>query len=106
MTNISKKIEEVVKSAVKSLDVVNIEDAKEKISDLKFVGNGDLFQLLAKASSKSQGWMKSTKVMEVPGGVVVQVTTQNWDNVAEALTYVPGVKVGVDGEGNKVLVSL
>jgi hypothetical protein len=90
----------------KTLDVVSIEDAKEKINDLQFVGNGDLFQLLAKASSKSQGWMKSTKAMEVPGGVVVQVTTQNGSNVAEAVTYVPGVRVGVDADGNKVLVSI
>jgi len=37
--------------------------------------------------------MKSTKAMEVPGGCVVQVTTQQGDDVAEALTFVPGVNI-------------
>ena len=66
--------------------------------DVKFFGNGDLWQLLSKASSDAQGWMKSSKAMEVPGGCVVQVTTQqrNFDGssaVAEALAFVPGVRV-------------
>jgi len=69
----------------KALDVQNVEDAKAKVSDIKVVGNGDTFALLCKASSKSQGWMKSAKAMEVPGGCVMQVTTQQGDNVAEAL---------------------
>lgn len=48
--------------------------------------------------------MKSTKAMQVPGGCVVQVTTQQKNpdgsySVAEALTYVPGVKI-VDAENN------
>ena len=44
--------------------------------------------------------MKSTKGMEIEGvGCVVQVTTQQGDNVAEALTFVPGVKIElIDGD--------
>ena len=43
--------------------------------------------------------MKSTKAMEVIGGCVVQVTTQQGSNIAEALTFVPGVKiVEIDGD--------
>lgn len=41
--------------------------------------------------------------MEIEGvGCVVQVTTQQGDNIAEALTYVPGVKIGhtLDKDGN------
>ncbi|MGL4452412.1 MAG: hypothetical protein ACRCTZ_14665, partial [Sarcina sp.] len=39
-------------------------------------------------------WMKSTKAMEIDGiGCVIQVTTQQGDNVAEAVTFVPGVKI-------------
>ena len=83
----------------KTLDITNIAEAQERISDIEVVGNGDIWQLLCKASSISEGWMKSTKAMEVPGGCLVQVTTQQGDHVAEALEFVPGVKV-VDDENN------
>ena len=104
--------------AEKSLHNSNVNGAKKNVSDLKVYGNGDLWKLLSKASSEAEGWMKSTKVMEVafsdssagrikdpirgtndaiPGvlGCMVQVTTQqrNPDGsyaVAEAVTYVPG----------------
>lgn len=79
----------------KTLDNTNVAEAKDKVSDIKVFGNGDLFQLIAKASSKEQGWMKSTKAMETPKGCVVQVTTQQGDNVAEALTFVPDVSIKV-----------
>lgn len=87
----------------KTLDNTNVAEAKAKVSDIKVFGNGDLFQLIAKASSKQQGWMKSTKAMETPKGCVVQVTTQQGDNVAEALTFVPDVSIKVDENGNKYL---
>lgn len=90
----------------KSMDVENVADAKTKVSDIKVVGNGDMFALLFKASSKSQGWMKSTKAMEVAGGCVVQVTTQQGSNVAEALTYVPGVCITADVNGGRKLVPI
>ncbi len=82
----------------KTLDAVNIEDVKKKVSDVKVFGNGDLFQLIAKASSEEQGWMKSTKAMPTGTGCVIQVTTQqkNIDgtySIAEALTFVPGVRI-------------
>ena len=87
----------------KTLDVVNIEDGKQKISDIKVVGDGNLFQLLCKASSKEQGWMKSTKAMDVGHGCVVQVTTQQGDNISEALTFVPDVTIVDDVNGGKKL---
>lgn len=92
----------------KTLDNTNVAEAKTKVSDIKVFGNGDLFQLLAKASSEEQGWMKSTKAMETPVGCVVQVTTQqrNIDltySVAEALTFVAGVRIKIDENGNKFL---
>ncbi len=88
----------------KSLDVTSVEDAKTKVSDITVTGNGDTFQLLCKASSKSQGWMKSAKAMEVHNGCIVQVTTQNGDNVAEALVFVPYVGIAPDVNGGKKLV--
>lgn len=78
----------------KSLDVTSGEDAKQKVSDIEFVGDPDTFKLLSKAYSKTQGWMKSTKVLEIEGsGCIVQVSTQQGDNVAEALVFVPFVKL-------------
>jgi hypothetical protein len=87
----------------KTLDNTNVEEAKTKVSDIKVFGNGDLFQLICKASSKEQGWMKSTKAMQVPGGCVVQVTTQQGENIAEAITFVPEVRIKTDEDGNKYL---
>ena len=82
----------------KTLGNSDANGTRKNILDVVFFGNGDLWQLLSKASSQSQGWMKSCKAMEVPGGAVVQVTTQqrNPDGsyaVAEAVTFVPGVRV-------------
>ena len=87
----------------KSLDVKNVADAKEKINDIEVYGDGDTFALLCKASSKSQGWMKSTKVCNVEDGCIVQVSTQqkNPDGsyaVAEALTYVPGTHLNKENK--------
>ena len=75
----------------------DISGAKKNVPDIVVYGNGDLFKLLSKASSQREGWMKSTKAMEIPHvGCLVQVTTQqrNPDGsyaVAEALQFVPGV---------------
>jgi hypothetical protein len=98
----------------KSLHNSDVNGAKKNVGDLVVYGNGDLFKLLCKASSEREGWMKSTKVMEVgrgrlvpsdddlggplitaPVGCLVQVTTQQRNSdgsyaVAEALTFVPG----------------
>ncbi len=91
---------------MKTLDISNTEEAKAKVSDINIVGT-DLFKLLCKASSKEQGWMKSTKAMEIPGvGCVLQVTTQQGTNVAEALTFVPGVKIVEDNNGGKRLAAM
>jgi len=88
----------------KVLNVKDVKDLKKKVSDVEITGNGNLFQLLAKASSKSQGWMKSTKAMEIEGvGCVVQVTTQQGDKIAESITFVPLVRIVEDGNGDKCL---
>lgn len=88
----------------KDLTVTSIADAQTKIPDIQVFGNGDLWQLLSKASSKEGGWMKSTKAMDIiNSGVVLQVTTQQGEQVSEALTFVPNVNVAVDTSGNKYL---
>ena len=110
---------------MKTLDNTTANQAKDQVKDIKFWGDGDTFKLISKASSINEGWMKSTKAMEIPGvGCVVQVTTQQniYDekllspselkalygenypayekvkvvtncSIAEAVTFVPGVKI-------------
>lgn len=95
----------------KTLHNSTVSGARTNVKDIKVVGNGDMFRLLCKASSEAEGWMKSTKAMQVPNGCVVQVTTQqrNEDGsyaVAEALTFVPGVKYIDDENSGRQLVEL
>lgn len=89
----------------KTLNITSIEDAETKVRDIEVIGNGNSFQLLCKASSKSEGWMKSAKAYEIPGvGCLVQVTTQQNDHVAEALVFVEGVTIDDDINNGKKLV--
>ncbi|GMR15857.1 MAG: hypothetical protein BMS9Abin31_0151 [Gammaproteobacteria bacterium] len=92
---------------MKSLHNTDQNGTKKNVPDVVIFG-GDLFKLLSKASSEKQGWMKSSKAMEVPGGCVVQVTTQQRNpdgsySVAEALTFVPGVAIEGDETGRKLI---
>jgi len=83
----------------KSLGNSDQNTTTKNVPDVVFFGDGDTFKLICKASSKKQGWMKSTKAMEIPGvGCVVQVTTQQKTHdgnyvIAEALTFVPGTQI-------------
>jgi hypothetical protein len=91
----------------KTLDISEVKGAKASILDLKVYGDGDTFALLCKASSQEQGWMKSTKVCNIPDGCLVQVSTQqrNPDGsyaVAEALTFVPGMNIDTEAEPRRI----
>lgn len=78
----------------KTLHNTTASQAKVNVKDIQFWGEANTFKLISKASSESEGWMKSTKAMEIPEvGCVIQVTTQQGDNVAEAVTFVPGVMI-------------
>ena len=96
----------------KMLGNTDVNGARKNVKGIVVFGNGDIFQLLCKVSSENEGWMKSTKAMQTPSGCVVQVTTQqrNIDltySIAEALTFVPGVKIAGDPEnGGRKLVSM
>jgi len=66
---------------------------KSNVKDVVMFGE-DLFKLLSKASSKNEQWMKSTKAMYIKDrGCLVQVTTQQGDNVAESTTFIPNVHI-------------
>ena len=78
----------------KTMTNTTADQASVQVKDIKFWGNGDTFKLISKASSQEESWMKSTKAMQIKGvGCVIQVTTQQGEQVAEALTFVPGVKI-------------
>ena len=110
---VSKTKEEPQLKTSKTLHNTTASQAKQNVKDIKFWGNGDTFKLISKASSEQEGWMKSTKAMEIIGvGCVVQVTTQqrnpNGDySIAEALTFVPNCKIQetLDSEKNLEVVS-
>lgn len=87
----------------KTLNNSDTKGAKTKVTDLETVGNCDMWKLLCKASSASEGWMKSTKAMEFGNGCLVQVTTQQGDHVAEAITFVPNVYISKDDNGGRKL---
>lgn len=96
---------------MKTLHNSDVSGAKKNVHDLRTVGNGDAFQLLFKASSENEGWMKSTKAMDVGKGCLVQVTTQQRNSdgsyaVAEALTYVPSVTIVSDKNDGRKLVPI
>lgn len=85
-------------NTMKTLGNTCANGATKNVKDIVFWGNGDTFKLISKASSEQEGWMKSTKAMQVGNSVVIQVTTQqrNPDGsyaVAEALTTVDNAVV-------------
>ena len=87
----------------KTLENSDASGATKNVPDIKFFGDSDTFKLICKASSQKEGWMKSTKAMEIPGlGCLIQVTTQQGDNVAEAVTFVPRCRIVEYYEGGEV----
>lgn len=101
----------VPEGAPKTLHNSDVSGARVNVPDIRVVGDGDMWQLLCKASSEREGWMKSTKALEVPGqGCLVQVTTQqrNPDGsyaVAEAL-HIIFARVVADENGGRKLVPI
>lgn len=83
----------------KTLHNTDMSGTIENVPDVQFFGDGDTAQLLFKASSAKQGWMKSTKAMEIEGvGCVVFTSTQQRNpdgsyTCAEACCFVPGAIV-------------
>lgn len=62
----------------------------------------DAFQPLAFLDEKEKNRTETTKVMPVPGGVIVQVSVQQFDRLAVALVFVPGAVIAQDGDGIKL----
>lgn len=88
----------------KTLKNTDFDGVEKNVSDVKKFGNGDLFRLIAKAWSENEGWMKSTKAMQIDNvGCLVQVATQQDNNIAEALTFVPGVQIIGEGDQRRIV---
>jgi hypothetical protein len=93
----------------KSLHNTDANGTTKNVRDVQFWGDGDAWKLICKASSESEGWMKSTKAMQIKNkGVIVQVTTQQKNDngtysLAEAITFVPFAQVEEETHYNKVL---
>jgi len=103
-TNTRVKSRTKTVSHTKSVGNTEASGAKDNVKDIVFWGNGDTWKLISKASSKAEGWLKSTKALEIKGaGCLVQVTTQQGDNVAEAVTFVPSVVI-VEAKDNEGVV--
>jgi hypothetical protein len=101
--------EEVGMPAQKTLGNTTASGARQNVKDIVFLGDGDTFKLISKASSQNEGWMKSTKAMQTGSGCVVQVTTQQRNpdgsySLAEALAFVPDgfIQEVTDDEGKVV----
>jgi hypothetical protein len=78
----------------KTLENTTASQAKDNVSDIQFWGEGDMWKLISKAWSKEEGWMKSTKALQIDNtGCLVQVSTQQGDHVAESVAFVPGVMI-------------
>jgi len=89
----------------KALDNTSTADTQNTTNDIKVFGNPDLWVLICKASSKSQGWMKSTKAMQTSSGVFLRVTSEftNKDgtkSINEAVSFAPGVEIVEYPPGN------
>lgn len=89
---------------MKTLNNSEVNGARKQVRDIEVYGDGDTFSLLCKASSKEEGWMKSTKVCNLPNGCLVQVTTQQGNNVAEAITFVPNVHIDTNSEPRRFIL--
>ncbi|MBU1891209.1 hypothetical protein KJ782_07045 [Patescibacteria group bacterium] len=86
----------------KSLDAVSMETVPK---GTQTYGDPGAWKMLCKAWNDEEGWMKTTKVMQVGAyGCLVQVTTQQKNpdgtySVAEAVCFADRVSLSVNGQG-------
>ena len=87
-----------IRERIQTLHNLDASTATNNVPDIVRFGNPDAWQLICKASSAAEGWMKSTKALETTQGCLVQVTThqRNHDGtnaLAESVTFVPGLRI-------------
>lgn len=62
-------------------------------------GNPRLWVTLQTITDPATGAKKTTRVMEVPGGALVNTCTRSAHAMCEALAFVPGVGLAATGSG-------
>lgn len=69
---------------------------------IKITGDANLWLTLQQIVDTSNGWTKTTRAMQVPGGVLVNTCSRKKgsDQAAEALCFVPGVRIFNGGISN------
>lgn len=80
----------------KSMANSDTNGTRKNVPDVAVFGDGDTFALWVKASSQAEGWMKTTKVANLPTGCLIQAETQqrNPDGsyaLSQALVFVHGI---------------
>lgn len=65
--------------------------ATKNVPDIQKFGNPDGWQLVCKASSEKEQWMRSTKAFNLPNGVLIQTSTIDGGTPAESVVFVPGI---------------
>lgn len=114
----------------KSLGNSDANGTRKNVKDVKFWGDSDAWKLICKAWSEEEGWMKSTKAMEIKGvGCLVQVTTQQENSelvsviqdendseiigttmknenysITDSVVWVPGVRIEAEDDGRGYIV--
>ena len=110
-TNAAMAVLESEKKQEKSLGCTDFNTTKSNVPDVVTFGDSDGWKLICKASSESQGWMKSTKAMDVNGtSVIVQTETQqrNPDGsyaLSQAVVFVQRCQIHEELDGDNKLVS-
>lgn len=92
----------------KTLGNVDPASRNANVPDVEVFGK-ELWVVLCKASSREQGWMKTTKAMQVHRGCLVQTETQqrNPDGsyaLSQALVFVPKVYIANDLDAKGAIV--
>ena len=95
----------------KSLQNTTSNGATKNVKDIQFWGDSDTFKLISKASSEAEGWMKSTKAMEIESiGCVIQTTTQQRNpdgsySLCDTTTFVKDVKISEQLNSDNEVIS-
>lgn len=74
---------------------------------LQYKGDAELWVTLQQVTDPNSGWVKTTRAMETPGGVLVNTCSRKVGSevAAEALCYVPAAKLSRTAAGWKVVPS-
>uniref|UniRef100_A0A6M3KTD9 Uncharacterized protein n=1 Tax=viral metagenome TaxID=1070528 RepID=A0A6M3KTD9_9ZZZZ len=72
----------------------------ENIPELSKIGHVDKWYLHSKKASKYQRWKQTTRLLEIPDGVIMRFESYSGDgmnnDISVALLFVPNVKLEID----------